>query len=108
MTQARTAGPLSFLRRSAQPVLAGPTFQCHALSLVDTLLLCALLASIPVAGLSMRYAMSILIVIKGPMQLLRTIPYDIRLFIAMSGRTYFTLLQLVSFSRDRLAAIKKH
>lgn len=95
MNQARPAMPSRFLQsRWSRPTLMN-------------VLVCVMVLSIPVVGLSMRYAMSIFIVVMGPMQLLRAIPYDIRLFIAMRGRTCFTLLQLLSFSRERGIAPKR-
>ena len=108
MNQARAIAPTRFFQSSARPALSA----LSALSgrwptpTLVNVLVCVLLLSIPVVGLSIRYAMSILLVIVGPMQLLRAIPYDIRLFIAMRGRTCFTLLQLVSFSTERGVASK--
>jgi hypothetical protein len=102
MNQARAVTPIRFLQDSARPVWSAWAlpggWPAHTLVKVAV---CVLLLSIPVVGLSIRYAMSIVIVIVGPMQLLRAIPYDIRLFIVMRGRTCFTLLQLLSFSTKR-------
>jgi hypothetical protein len=100
MNQARTLTPIRYPQGDA---LQSSLSRRWPASTLVNVLVCALLLSIPVVGLSMRYAMSILIVVVGPMQLLRSIPYDIRLFIVMRGRTCFTLLQLISFSMNRVA-----
>jgi hypothetical protein len=106
MNQARAITPTRFFQSSARPMWSALSGRWSTPRLVNVLV-CVLLLSIPVVGLSIRYAMSILIVIVGPMQLLRAIPYDIRLFIAMRGRTCFTLLQLVSFSMECGVASKR-
>jgi hypothetical protein len=106
MNQARPAMPTRFLQDGARPIWSTLSGRWSRPTLMNVLV-CVMLLSIPVVGLSIRYAMSIFIVIVGPMQLLRAIPYDIRLFIAMRGRTCFTLLQLLSFSMDRAVVSKR-
>ena len=66
-----------------------------SLAAVDIALL-LLIATLPLAQLSMRYEMAALLLVYGPMQLLRSIPYDIRVFILTHSRVSFSILHLTS------------
>ena len=55
-----------------------------------------LLATLPLVQLSTRYEMAAVFLVYGPMQLLRSIPYDIRVFILTHSRVSLSILHLTS------------
>lgn len=94
--------PNPVIRRSMAPLahFAVPSER----ALLDLLLVAALL-SIPLIELSMRYAMCALLLVYGPMQLLRSIPYDIRVFMVSHGRLSFALLRLDKLTANLTATL---
>jgi hypothetical protein len=55
-----------------------------------------LVAALPLMQFSMRYEMAALVLVYGPMQLLRSIPYDIRAFILTHSRVSLLVLRLTN------------
>jgi len=55
-----------------------------------------LLATLPLVQLSTRCEMAAVFLVYGPMQLLRSIPYDIRVFILTHSRVSLSILHLTS------------
>ncbi len=55
-----------------------------------------LFATLPLVQLSTRYEMAAVFLVYGPMQLLRSIPYDIRVFILTHSRVSLSILHLTS------------
>ncbi|AMH43463.1 MULTISPECIES: hypothetical protein [Burkholderiaceae] len=88
-----TQESLRFLSKHAQQYRrSGNRFN---LSWIDVVLL-LLIAALPLVQLSTRCEMAALLLVYGPMQLLRSIPYDIRIFILTHSRVSLSILQLTS------------
>ena len=60
------------------------------------LALLLLIAALPLVHFSMQYAMATLLLVYGPMQILRSIPYDIRVFILTHSRISLSILRLTN------------
>ncbi len=63
------------------------------------LALLLVVAALSLMQFSMRYEMTVLLLVYGPMQLLRSIPYDIRAFILTHSRISLLILRLTSQPR---------
>ncbi|AMM16834.1 MAG: hypothetical protein M3O74_17125 [Pseudomonadota bacterium] len=88
-----TQESLRFLSKHAQHYRrSGSRF---GLASIDLALL-LLIATLPLVQLSTRYEMAALLLVYGPMQLLRSIPYDIRVFILTHSRVSFSILHLTT------------
>lgn len=72
--------------------LRAPSARASILSTDLVLLLVA--ATLPLLQFSMRYEMAALLLVYGPLQLLRSIPYDIRAFLLMHSRVSLLILRL--------------
>ncbi|KQR78582.1 hypothetical protein ASG35_09205 [Burkholderia sp. Leaf177] len=88
-----TQDSLRFFSKHAQQ-LRKQSSNVSLLSLDLAMLL--LLATLPLVQLSTRCEMTAVFLVCGPMQLLRSIPYDIRVFILTHSRVSLSILHLTS------------
>jgi hypothetical protein len=92
-----TQDSLRFLSKYTRQ-LRTPSNRVNLFSADFALLL--LVGAVPLMQFSMRYEMAALLLVYGPMQLLRSIPYDIRAFIVTHSRVSLLILRLTSQPRS--------
>jgi hypothetical protein len=80
-----------FLPNPANPLHAPPPAPGYFV-----LLLLLFVATLPLMHFSMQFSMTVLFLVCGPMQLVRSVPYDIRVLILTHSRISFLVLRLTS------------